>query len=258
MASTQPLFTVGQLVKLTFHTGGAPDQYPIAYAYVLEHGDFGRQLQLVSALREDGDLHDELTYYWGQDSRWYEANDSQLGVVIEGATANEVESHLRNKPRSQLVDVRPLPRGVLEGNPNPVLCRFCNAKMRMRYPGGDPENGPARMSCEKPWCDTARDYAEQAHHLSMTDGTTLDDLHAEAIDAMAEDLHYRADQYSRDVQKLHEAWLQYSRDVQKLQERGWSYSDAAHVLDLESGATNLPEDKARELARAIRTKYAQL
>lgn len=27
------------------------------------------------------------------------------------------------------------------------FCRFCGTKLRMRYPGGDPENGPARPSC---------------------------------------------------------------------------------------------------------------
>lgn len=27
-------------------------------------------------------------------------------------------------------------------------CKACRAEMRMRYPGGDPENGPARLECK--------------------------------------------------------------------------------------------------------------
>lgn len=36
---------------------------------------------------------------------------------------------------------------ILEPGTNKYLCAKCGKPIKMRYPGGDPENGPARTDC---------------------------------------------------------------------------------------------------------------
>jgi hypothetical protein len=43
-------------------------------------------------------------------------------------------------------------------------CRWCAGKMRMQYPGNDPENGPAELSCVT-GCPTEREIGEYVHQF---------------------------------------------------------------------------------------------
>lgn len=61
-------------------------------------------------------------------------------------------------------------------------CEFCDGSLTMRYPGNDPECGPARPSCGSSICDRARDMAADERRYAMKDGTTLDQLHEEALE----------------------------------------------------------------------------
>lgn len=57
-------------------------------------------------------------------------------------------------------------------------CEFCTRPMRMRYPGEDPENGPARPSCGVQGCDNLRQEIEDRHYWYSL---SIDDAHEEAI-----------------------------------------------------------------------------
>lgn len=61
-------------------------------------------------------------------------------------------------------------------------CPFCQKPMFSQYPGNDPECGPARLTCGHQWCDHAREAIAAAERYSLKDGTTLDTLHAEALE----------------------------------------------------------------------------
>lgn len=66
-------------------------------------------------------------------------------------------------------------------------CPYCNGPMKMRYPGNDPENGPAYPQCARALCVRAASAVAEAMRYAMTDGTTLDELHEEALEEEAMD-----------------------------------------------------------------------
>ena len=47
----------------------------------------------------------------------------------------------------------------------PKFCKFCSSELKMSYPGGDPENGPARMVCSKD--DSHWDLLDDAYSLAL-------------------------------------------------------------------------------------------
>jgi hypothetical protein len=44
------------------------------------------------------------------------------------------------------------------------VCVWCGSKVRMQYPGNDPENGPAELSCVT-GCPTEREIGEHVHMI---------------------------------------------------------------------------------------------
>jgi hypothetical protein len=49
----------------------------------------------------------------------------------------------------------------------PKFCYVCGEKLRMRYPGDDPENGPARMACVWKSHEPITDLTERAVAAGM-------------------------------------------------------------------------------------------
>ena len=47
----------------------------------------------------------------------------------------------------------------------PKFCQYCGSALKMRYPAGDPENGPARMACSK---DDSHCSEDDAYSLALS------------------------------------------------------------------------------------------
>ena len=47
------------------------------------------------------------------------------------------------------------------------ICPFCLKSLRRGYPGGDPENGPATLSCPTEECEVKREV-DEFFHFKMT------------------------------------------------------------------------------------------
>jgi len=57
------------------------------------------------------------------------------------------------------------------------VCPYCLRNLRMGYPGGDPENGPATLSCPTEECEVKREV-DDCFRFKMT--ATLDESRNEA------------------------------------------------------------------------------
>jgi len=70
------------------------------------------------------------------------------------------------------------------------FCLFCLGNLSMQYPGGDPENGPARLTCSGPDCDIEEMDAEDRE---FRQNRTVEEAHEYALMVNGEFNDYLSD-----------------------------------------------------------------
>lgn len=83
------------------------------------------------------------------------ARENGYGDFVDGEDPNDVAVELLRfdvgveKTEATAEEVAEVVKKLREENKEPLFCMWCGEKMKMRYPGGDPENGPAERRCSK-------------------------------------------------------------------------------------------------------------
>lgn len=72
------------------------------------------------------------------------------------------------------------------------FCKYCGSALKMRYPGGDPENGPALPTCSKD--DSHGSPSEDAYSmaLSIANAICMSDKLEITSDSLSDDELYDA------------------------------------------------------------------